>query len=476
MQKYDVAIRADGNAKTGTGHVHRTIALASYLKQNFNITFYLLNSDSLAEELLSQNGYKFVNLIKEDDLLKTISEKTIVVIDGYNFSLEYQSEIKKAGHKLVLIDDLKQGVQIADVVINHGYTAEAKDYGISENTKLLCGPEYAILKKEFLNYSSPPKKTDNKKVLVCIGGTDPNNYSEKIILELLDKTTKDISLITYPINPNFEKLIDLAHKNSSRLKMFHSLSTPQMMNLISENDIAILQPSNIALEACSVGVYMALVKTEENQKYIHSTLIEKKCAIDLPLENLSDIINYIGASDINMQIERQKQIFDKKSPSRILSAFNALVLEPRRANEKDVDTIFVWSNDKVTRENSYNQSEIEYASHVNWFIAKIKDKNSCFLMFDWQNESVGTVRIDFQEKETVIGINVSPKFRENKLSVPMLQLACQYFFDHFKEDKITAYIKKTNPASLKSFLNGGFEIIDTKEYFGSESHRLIKQR
>ena len=476
MQKYDVAIRADGNAKTGTGHVHRTIALASYLKQNFNITFYLLNSDSLAEEFLSQNGYKFVNLIKEEDLLKTISEKTIVVLDGYNFSLEYQSEIKKAGHKLVLIDDLKQGVQIADVVINHGYTAEAKDYGISENTKLLCGPEYAILKKEFLNYSSSPKKTDNKKVLVCIGGTDPNNYSEKIILELLDKTTKDISLITYPINPNFEKLKQIADKNKKRLHLHFSLSTEEMIKLISVNDIAILQPSNIALEAASLGIYINLIQTADNQKYIHGTLLKTKCAADINIETLTYCINSISIDQINSQIDKQKNIFDKKSPERILSIFNSLFLKVRRASENDADLIFKWSNDKLTRENSYSQSEIDHASHVNWFHQKLNDNTCCFLIIEFEGVPAGTVRFDIKEDETVVGINVSPEFRRKKLSAAMLRLSCQYFFNHFKENSITAYIKKTNTASLKAFQNADFQIANSKIYSGAESYRLIKKK
>ena len=181
MLNYDLAIRADGNSSIGTGHIHRTLALASYLKCHFNITFYACNSDTLVEELITKNDFSFIKLNAENEFLKQINKTTIVVLDGYDFNTSYQQVIKYNTNKLVVIDDLNQGVQIADVVLNHGYTTSPNDYKLSENTALYTGLPYVILKQEFLNQSSHSPKKNSKKVLVCIGGTDPNNYSEKII-------------------------------------------------------------------------------------------------------------------------------------------------------------------------------------------------------------------------------------------------------------------------------------------------------
>jgi UDP-2,4-diacetamido-2,4,6-trideoxy-beta-L-altropyranose hydrolase len=476
VSNFDIAIRADGTAKTGTGHIHRTMALAGYLKQNFKITFYLHNSDKLVEELLTKNNYSFTRINAESELLSAIDKNTIVVLDGYNFDKAYQEELRTNGNKVVMIDDLRNGIQVADIVLNHGYTGKASDYGISEGTRLYSGPKYALLKNEFFNFKSESPKRSNKNVLVCIGGTDPKNYSEKIINELLKETDKSISLITYPINPNFEKLKALAPENNVRLSLYHSLSTVEMIDLISKNDIAILQPSNIAFECACIGIYMCLIQTEENQKYIKETLLNNDCAVELNSDQLLKTIHSISIDDINSQIENQRNIFDGRSPARLLSVFNSLLLKPRRAKVSDVDMIFEWSNDKVTRENSYEQGSIPYEDHVAWFNKKIEDKNSCFLIFDWNNDPAGTVRFDVKEKETVIGINVAPNYRDKKLSSSMLELACHYFFKHFKENSITAYIKKTNEASLKSFVSAGFEIQDLNNYFGSESYKLIKKR
>ena len=43
-----------------------------------------------------------------------------------------------------------------------------------------------------------------------------------------------------------------------------------------------------------------------------------------------------------------------------------------------------------------------------------------------------------------------------------------------KQKDISAYIKKSNEASLKSFVNAGFAVIDENMYFGELSYKLIK--
>ena len=49
-----IAIRADGNSQIGLGHIHRTLALANYLKDYFSITFYLYQADKLVSDLITE--------------------------------------------------------------------------------------------------------------------------------------------------------------------------------------------------------------------------------------------------------------------------------------------------------------------------------------------------------------------------------------------------------------------------------------
>lgn len=72
----------------------------------------------------------------------------------------------------------------------------------------------------------------------------------------------------------------------------------------------------------------------------------------------------------------------------------------RKITKEDVDIIFSWANDPLTRSQSFSSEPIKYESHVEWFNKKISDNKCLFLMgIDDENEPVGSVRLDLMEKE-----------------------------------------------------------------------------
>lgn len=475
-----IAIRADGNTHIGLGHIHRTLALAGYLKNYFSITFYLYQADELVTDIILKHGFQFITLADPDfnqpeNFIRELQNNQIVVLDGYEFKTNYQMAIKTAGFKLVAIDDLNEWENVADVVINHAYSGSKSDYNISKSSQLLSGLEYAIIKQELFNNIRHIERKNNSNVLVCIGGTDPDNNSERIIKELLKSTNKSISLLTYPLNKKFNELKELAKQNSDRLHFYHSLNTNELVKLIRESDIAILQPSNIALEAATIGVYIGLVQTAENQKHIKKTLVDAACASVLDLDLLAENVNAVTVQKINEQISAQARLLDAKSSSRYINIFNQLVLAIRRVNASDVKLIYDWNNDPITRANSYNQNSIMFEDHEKWFLKKIVDADTVFFMLEYNNMPGGCVRIDNKSEENVIGITVAPEFRGKKLATPMLLTATSEYFKIFPSHTITAYIKKTNEASLKSFIGAGFKVQDEGNYFGEWSYKLNKR-
>lgn len=480
MHTPSIAIRADGNTQIGLGHIHRTLALAGYLNNYFSVTFYLYQADSLVTDLIIRNGFQLVNMKSPDynqpeNFINELKNNPIVVLDGYQFKTDYQMSIKSADLKLVVLDDLNEWENVADVVINHAYSGNKSDYKISNNSVLLAGLNYAIIKKELFQETRHVERRSNSNVLVCIGGTDPDNYSEKIVKELLNATTKNISLLTYPLNRKFKELQDLSTENSHRLTLYHSLNTEELAQLIRGNDIAILQPSNIALEAASLGIYIALVQTAENQKYIKQTLLDSSCASNLDLNKLAESVNKVTVKHINAQINSQAQLLDGKSGLRFINVFNQLAITTRRVNAGDVKLIYDWNNDPLTRINSYNQNSILFDDHQKWFLNKIADPNTVFLILEFDRKPAGCVRIDNKASENVIGITVAPEFRGRKLATPMLIAATNEYFKLFPGSVISAYIKKTNEASLKSFVGAGFKVLDEDNYFGEWSYKLNKR-
>ena len=81
---------------------------------------------------------------------------------------------------------------------------------------------------------------------------------------------------------------------------------------------AAAQPSNIALEAATLGIHINLIQTAENQKYIFETLLSNSCAVQLNLDDVAKSVNSIQLDEINRQIKEQAKLLDGRSPSRIL--------------------------------------------------------------------------------------------------------------------------------------------------------------
>lgn len=124
----------------------------------------------------------------------------------------------------------------------------------------------------------------------------------------------------------------------------------------------------------------------------------------------------------------------------------------RRATIGDMEAIFALSNEDVVRQQSINSSPIQWDDHQKWFSEKITDVSCEFYLVETgEGHFVGQVRIEARD-ENVISISISKEFRGKRLAATILEKASS--MSNFQP--ITAYIKKDNQASLKSFEHAGY--------------------
>ncbi|MDR6786136.1 ribosomal-protein-alanine N-acetyltransferase [Pedobacter africanus] len=149
----------------------------------------------------------------------------------------------------------------------------------------------------------------------------------------------------------------------------------------------------------------------------------------------------------------------------------------RKAGREDVTLYYEWANENEVRKNSYSQEAIPYENHVRWFEAKIESPSSLLLLFfvEDSGQPVGQVRFENEANlESIIGISIDKNYRGMGLAPELLTLSTSYFHDVFPENKITAYIKKENISSIKSFRSAGFKNETECQYFGIKSIKLSK--
>ncbi len=126
----------------------------------------------------------------------------------------------------------------------------------------------------------------------------------------------------------------------------------------------------------------------------------------------------------------------------------------REVTMNDAKLLFDWTNEPVTRQNSFNPELINWNTHVNWLNKRLEDSNYKIYILQKNNDPIGVVRFE-TTNQTIIGITVASKMRGKGFGSEILKMACSKFLENSKND-IFAYIKKDNVSSLKAFQKAGF--------------------
>jgi UDP-2,4-diacetamido-2,4,6-trideoxy-beta-L-altropyranose hydrolase len=471
--KCDVYIRADGNEQIGLGHLVRCSALAHMLKDDFEITFFCLSIPSSLVQEFNICGFKVKHITDDKDFLGTISQDIIVVLDGYDFDIDYQKNIKERGAYLVYVDDLHDKEFVSDLIINHTPNASPLQYKARPYTQFALGLDFALLRPVFLDPVKKSRQFDNNgTILICFGGADPKGLTLRTLKVVVQfERFKKIIVITgaaYNKSTAFDHLIT----SDSRIDHRHKLNEEQMLDTMLESEVAVVPASGILYEALSAGCKVISGCAADNQKHVYENLREGKFFIDAG--DFSEIILVKTFSEIQLSEKKNFSPIDGKSPLRIKKLFDLLYKETqirlRSARIDDLELTFMWATNKSIRRYSFQQHQITAEEHLNWFNKKINDSHCLYLITELHGNPIGSLRFDINNDEAVISYLIDPKFQGQDLGLVGLKkgIATLINANIFQLNKITLIsgeVMKENIASLKAFEQLGFSKTDLGEYY-----------
>ncbi|MDB5242443.1 MAG: pseG [Spirosoma sp.] len=335
--------RADGNAQIGMGHVMRSLALAKMLGDTFQ--FAIVKPAPAVVRLIEDAGGMVVPLATDDvaKFLQVLKPGNVAVLDGYAFGETYQRAVREQTAKLVFIDDLVVGHQLADVVINHAGNVTESDYDAEPYTQFCLGPHYALLRPEFLKAqtSTPPNDEIHPgPVFVSLGGADRHNTS-LTVLEALQQVDASaiIRIVLGPFHPD-QAAIEAFRQQLPNLTILHNLSAAQMVSELGQCSLAITACSTVAYEVCAINRPLIAIVTAENQDRIAQFLSDEKLALSVNfptlLTRLTPVISLENMLKLAIQgfqfspdetivtLANQRRFFDGRSPERLRTLFNTL--------------------------------------------------------------------------------------------------------------------------------------------------------
>jgi UDP-2,4-diacetamido-2,4,6-trideoxy-beta-L-altropyranose hydrolase len=297
------------------------------LDDDFTISFFCLAiPDSLKNEVTDE-GWKVTMLETENEFEEYLLGDEIVVLDGYQFDSEYQKKIKEKGSKLVCIDDFHDQFFYADLVINHAPGVYKEDYKGESYTKYLLGPDYALLRPEFLE-TVPDKRIDRnrnvKNIFICFGGSDSKSLTAKV-LSWLPSKGHSITIVIGDAYSHQDELNEvIKERKDFEINVKNSLSAKEMRLELEYSDLAIVPASGILFEVLSIGLPVISGYYTDNQMAIYSGFLEEEVFFDgksFSKKSFNEALIKVENLDLCTFVRKQNKLIDGNTAVRINKNF-----------------------------------------------------------------------------------------------------------------------------------------------------------
>lgn len=506
--------RADASVSAGTGHVMRCLALAQHmnldLRRNSGHDSLFVSATmtpSLKNRLRGEN-IEVVNLAVApygpDDACETASRAKAmgaewVVVDGYGFGSDYQDVLKQNGLRVIFLDDYGHaGSYSADIILNQNVSAREEWYSKRDAcTRLLLGPDYILLRREFLEWRE--KRTARtgavRHVLVTLGGADPAHITEKA-LRAMARTgfSGTISVIIGGSNPHKSALEAQADSIDGNIRV--AVDAPDMPARMAEADLAISAAGTTSWELLFMGVPFLAGSSAGNQTAVAEALEQLGLAenigwyADTTEDELAGrIARLIADTELRLELSRKGlETVDGNGAARVLQAMRGMPTEApapaaicaltmRDATINDARMLFDWANDHLVRSSSLSPEPIPWKNHLEWMERRLADDRCRIYIGMDGNRAIGQIRFDVRDDgDAEIDVHLSPEERGKGYGTRLIMEGVKRFFGATSSGSVHSLVKTGNAASRNAFVKAGFEYLGKEAARGTEVYHFVFRR
>jgi len=498
MNKF-LVIRADASMQIGTGHVMRCLALAqTWQDAGGEVLFVLVSSVPALDTRLKAERLDVVHLASEagsaDEAKQTLALASSrgavwMVADGYQFGAQYQRAIKQAGLRLLFVDDYGHASPYsADVILNQNiYADQSLYFERAPDTHLMLGTSYALLRREFWPWCGRRHDTPAlaRKVLVTLGGGDPDNVTLKVIraMQQIEIDELEAIVVIGYGNPHLETLAAEVRNAKSNVRLVSQAEN--MPEIMAWADVAISAGGTTNWELASMGVPNLVVVLADNQRAIAAGLARAGVAIDLGwFKHISDkqiakaLESLLLAEEqrFNMS-ELGQRLVDGKGALRVRRHLMGAVFRLRRVLETDCHLLWDWANEPAVRASALSSKPIPWDEHVEWFHGKLQDPNCLmFIALDDHDTPVGQIRFDVENHQAAVDVSIEKRRRGAGYGSQIIRIATDEIFRTTGVRAVHAFVKSDNQESIGAFEKANFRRLWVETVRSHIGIHLIKRK
>ncbi|MBI1829460.1 MAG: UDP-2,4-diacetamido-2,4,6-trideoxy-beta-L-altropyranose hydrolase [Thaumarchaeota archaeon] len=320
MVRENLFIRVDSGTQIGIGHMMRCFAIAESLKDDIKTSFISRSLPGNLCNLIESKEYKVYrlpdnttleNYDKNCEIMnRKDAEQTIVIInetneqadwlivDHYDLDKRWETRLRPHVKKIVVIDDLANRLHDCDLLIDQNLYDNMEDRYknlIPNNCQQLLGPQYALLRPEFLEIRKKirKRKWPIKRILVSFGGSDPTNETSKVLdaLSSLDPLPL-VDVVIGPSNQNNEMIKQLC-SSFSNVKCHYKVDNIAV--LMANADLSIGAGGTTTWERCCLGLPTIVTVVSKDQLELTKVVAKRGCVISMGLASKVSVKDYVKA-------------------------------------------------------------------------------------------------------------------------------------------------------------------------------------
>jgi UDP-2,4-diacetamido-2,4,6-trideoxy-beta-L-altropyranose hydrolase len=193
-----------------------------------------------------------------------------LVVDNYALDASWGQPLRDQARHIMVIDDLANRRHDCDLLLDQNYYHDLEhryDGLVPQHCEKLLGPRYALLREEFVQARLHATPRDGRvgRLLVFLGGADPENHTAKVLQAILQVGTPglQVDVVVGASNPNQDSVRALC--DSLGNARFHQ-QVNNMAELMLAADLAIGAGGATTWERCLLGLPSLTLVVAENQR------------------------------------------------------------------------------------------------------------------------------------------------------------------------------------------------------------------
>lgn len=280
-----VVVRTDASTAIGLGHALRCLVLTSAWP---GTAVYLMADVPAAVERRIERRVTLAAApgsradAQETVALARDASAEWVIVDGYQFDGDYLRRLTAAGLQVLALDDHGHaGRYPVRLVLNQNFGADAALYARrAADTRLLLGPRYALLRDEFGVTSERTIADRAERVLVTLGGSDPDNVSARVVAALAAVAGPlEVQVLIGAANPHRTALEAVATRSPHAVTLV--TDARDVAARMSWADLAVAAAGGTARELACVGTPQVSIVLADNQRPAGAALAAADLAVVL---------------------------------------------------------------------------------------------------------------------------------------------------------------------------------------------------